>query len=148
MDLIIDKIEIDDLNEIIDIFIRTYSKEPWNENWDFATLKERISAFIQNNCGINFCAKDPKGKIVGVMFGRKNYWIKSKEYFIDEFFVDYLFQNLSIGHFMIEEVSKIIRNDGYSCFILNTEKGFPCEKFYLKNKFIRKESNIFMYKEI
>ena len=139
-------IQVGDLDVIIEIFIRTYSKEPWNEEWDYATLKERIMDFILNNTGLNYCAIDKEGKILGVMFGRRNYWIKSKEYFIDEFFIDYKLQNKGIGHFMINEVSKIIQKNGYSCMILNTEKGFPCEKFYLKNGFVQKESNIFIYK--
>ncbi len=148
MNLKIRKVAYSDLEEIIEIFKRTYSKEPWNEDWDYSTLKERISDFILNNFGINFCVNDFNDSIVGVMFGRRNYCIKSKEYFIDEFFIDYPVQNKGIGHFMMDEVSRIIKADGYSCIILNTEKGFPCEKFYLRNGFHQKESNIFMYKEI
>ncbi len=148
MSLIVRKIIYQDLEEIFEVFSRTYSKEPWNEVWDASTLRERISDFILCNTGISFCAIDTNGNIVGVMFGRRNYWINSKEYFIDEFFVDYQKQNKGIGHFMINEVSNMIKAEGYSCIILNTEKGFPCEKFYLKNGFHQKESNIFMYKEI
>jgi aminoglycoside 6'-N-acetyltransferase I len=146
--MMIRKIELSDLPQIMEAFIRTYSKEPWNEDWDNVILKERITDFILVNTGINFCAVDAQANIVGVMFGRRNYWIKSKEYFVDEFFVDYAFQNKGVGQFMVEEISQILKADGYEDIILNTEKGFPCEKFYLKNGFQIKQSNIFMFKVI
>lgn len=146
--MIIRKIELPDLPQLMEVFIRTYSKEPWNEEWDSDILKARILGFILNNTGINFCVVDTQSKIAGAMFGRRNYWIKSKEYFVDEFFIDYALQNKGLGHFMVEEISQILKAEGFGCMILNTEKGFPCEKFYLKNGFQIKQNNIFMFKDI
>lgn len=78
-----------DLDAITEIFIRTYSNEPWNETWDNKIFQERLSDFINNNIGLNYCAYNEDGNIVGVMFGRRNYWIRSKQYYVDEFFIDH-----------------------------------------------------------
>jgi ribosomal protein S18 acetylase RimI-like enzyme len=148
MNLSIRKITMQDLDAIKEIFIRTYSIEPWSETWDNEILQERLSDFINNTMGLNFCAYNEDGNIVGVMFGRRMYWIRSKEYYVEEFFIDPKIQRQGIGTFMVDKVSEKIKEDGYGCMILNTEKDYPSEKFYLKNGFHQKVSNIFMYKDI
>jgi GNAT superfamily N-acetyltransferase len=130
------------------MFMRTYREAPWNENWDPSMAEQRIRDFVDCNISLNYCACDERGVILGVLFARRNYFINAKELFVDEFFVDHAAQHKGIGTFMLDEVAKEIKRSGFSCIILNTEKGYPSESFYLKKGFVQKESNIFMYKNI
>ena len=148
MNLSVRRIEIADLDELHAIFLRTYSQDPWNEIWDHDIARQRLIDLIGVSSALNFCALTDANEIVGAMFGRRSFWIEDKEYFVDEFFVDHDSHRNGIGHYMVNEVSRIIKNEGYSCIVLNTERDFPSERFYLKNGFAQKTSNIFMYKKI
>jgi len=65
---------IDNIDEIIELYIETYKQEPWNEKWKKEIAREKIKDAIENNNAENyFINKD--NRIIGVMFGRRNYFI-------------------------------------------------------------------------
>lgn len=57
------------------------------------------------------------------------------EYYIDQFVIEYGSQGKGYGSKFIELIDTDIKNKGMNAIILNTEKGYPAEKFYLKNGF-------------
>ena len=65
----------------------------------------------------------------------KKPWIEGIEYYVDEFCVNYEDQGKGIGSEFLKEIEKDIKEKGLNGFLLNTEKGYPSEKFYLKNGF-------------
>ena len=36
----------EDLNECAELFVKTFSKEPWNEPWDFENAKKRLNDVV------------------------------------------------------------------------------------------------------
>ena len=148
MELIFRKIIMEDKEEIIDLFIDTYKKEPWNENWDKNIAKEKINDFLNNNLSENYCINNENKKIIGVLFGRRNYFIDRKELYIDEFFIDYNYQRKGIGKKFMEYIEKEIKQKGYTSIILLTKKSFPSEHFYTNSKFKISPNMVLMYKDI
>lgn len=67
--------------------------------------------------------------------GMKKPWINGLEYYIDQFCVKTDLQGKGIGSYFLKLIEKEIRGDKMNAIILNTERGFPAEKFYLKNGF-------------
>jgi ribosomal protein S18 acetylase RimI-like enzyme len=148
MNLIFRSITCDDKDEIVALFMETYKKEPWKENWNKKILNKKINDLINNNISENYCAINKENnKIIGAMFGRRNYFIDKKELYIDEFFIDYNFQRKGIGKYLSENIENEIKNKNYSSIILLTKARFPSETFYLKNGF-KKNNNIRLFCKI
>ena len=68
------------------------------------------------------------------------------EYYIDQFCVKADYQRHGIGGRFLELIEKNIHANGMNAIILNTEKGFPSEKFYLKNGFCSFEELVILAK--
>jgi N-acetylglutamate synthase-like GNAT family acetyltransferase len=147
MELIIKKVFIDDVDEITELYIETYKQEPWNENWKREIAKEKIKDVIENNIAENYCINN-NDKIIGVMFGHRNYFIDEKELYIDEFFIEHNIQRKGIGKYFLDYIEKDIKLKNYSRMILLTKKAFPSELFYKKNEFSISPNIILMYKGI
>ena len=148
MEIIFRKITLEDQGEIVDLFINLYKNEPWNETWDKNIAQNKIDDFLNSNITENYCVTDMDNKIIGVLLGRRQYYIDGKELYVDEFFVDTNYQNQGIGKKFMEFIEEEMKQKEYSCIILLTEKSFPSEYFYSKIGFKTKDETIFMYKGI
>ena len=136
----------DDIDECIDLFIDTFSKEPWND--EFESRKPVIDFFVNhfnNNYFVGYVLKD-RGHIVAISLGMKKPWIKGMEYYIDQFCVKYDLQGKGIGSEFLRLIEKDMRLKEMNAIILNTERGFPSEKFYLKNGFDKLEELVILAK--
>ncbi|MEG2687368.1 MAG: GNAT family N-acetyltransferase [Christensenellaceae bacterium] len=126
----------DDMLDIcVDLFIDTFSKEPWNDVYD--SKKQVVDFFenhIKNNYFVGYVLKDDDD-VVALSIGSKKPWIKGMEYYIDQLCVKADMQGLGIGSQFLRLICEDIKLQGMNAIILNTEKGFPSEKFYLKNGF-------------
>jgi GNAT superfamily N-acetyltransferase len=148
MELLFRQIDINDAEEIVNLMIDTYRNEPWNEKWDIETAFNKINGFIKNNSAINLCVTDKDNKIIGVLLGYTNYYIDSKEFYVDEFFIGYNYHRKGIGKSFLEYVEKELTQKGHTCMVLLTEKSYPSEYFYVNNDFKTSPNMILMYKNI
>jgi GNAT superfamily N-acetyltransferase len=142
------KFKKEDTEELIDLFIETYAQEPWNEVWKTESVRQRISDLTISPISISYLACDENGFIVGGLFGRRNIFLEATELFIDEFFISSKHQRKGHGSKLMNFVGDELKKEGYSCLVLNTERGFPSETFYKNNGYNQKESIILMYKHI
>jgi len=147
MDYIIRKPIIDDIDEITKLYIETYKQEPWNENWKKEIAREKIKDAIENNNAENYCI-NKDNRIIGVMFGRKNYFIDKKELYIDEYLIDYNNQRKGIGKYFLGNIETDLKQKNYSNIVLLTKKTFPSELFYKENGFRTSPNMILMCKGI
>lgn len=133
--LIIREIEKDMIDKCVDLFIETFTKEPWNDVYE---SKEQVVNFFNNHFNNNYFigyVAMLDDKVVALSMGMKKPWIKGIEYYIDQFCVSYEMQGKGIGSFFIKEIEEDIKKQGMNGIILNTEKGYPSQKFYEKNGF-------------
>jgi GNAT superfamily N-acetyltransferase len=142
------KTTTDDIAPLTQLFLDTYRQPPWNETWDIEFARLRLFDFVVNPIAENYVLCSETGDILGALFGRRNFYQTDKELYVDEFFICASLQKKGYGTLFLQLLSDILKPEGYSYFILNTEKDYPSEKFYLKNGFVQKESNIFMYKQL
>ena len=129
------KMEINMLDECVDLYINTFTKEPW---YDVYESRNQVVNFFKNHFENNyFCGYVGilDKKIVALSIGMKKPWIKGMEYYIDEFCVSYELQGKGIGSRFLKEIEKDINHLGMNAIILLTEKDYPSEKFYLRNDF-------------
>lgn len=118
-----------------DLFMDTFSREPWNDVFE---SKEQVLTFFENHANNNYFVgyvlkKDEA--IVATSIGMKKPWINGMEYYIDEFCVKADCQGMGVGSAFLRLIEADIKKKGMNAILLNTEKGFPSERFYLKNGF-------------
>ncbi|WP_455717808.1 GNAT family N-acetyltransferase [Anaerosporobacter sp.] len=123
----------DILDICVDLFIDIFSSEPWNDVYD---SKKQVTDFFENhmnnNYFVGYVLKD-EDNVVALSIGMKKPWINGMEYYIDQFCVKVGMQGMGVGSHFLKLIEEEIKAQGMNAIILNTEKGFPSEKFYLKN---------------
>lgn len=131
----IHRLSHDILDLCVDLFMDTFSKEPWNDVYE--SRKQVIDFFenhMTNNYFVGYALKNEK-TVIALSIGMKKPWINGVEYYIDEFCVKAGMQGLGVGTQFLSLIAEDIKAQGMNGIILNTAKGFPSEKFYLKNGF-------------
>ncbi|UNK15890.1 GNAT family N-acetyltransferase [Paenibacillus sp. N3/727] len=125
----------DMLDDCVDLFMDTFSKEPWNDVYE--SRKQVVDFFehyMKNNYFIGYVLKIGD-ELVGLSLGAKKPYLKGMEYFIDQFCVCEKFQGQGVGSKFLELIESDIKKQDINTIVLTTSKGFPSEKFYIKNGF-------------
>ena len=143
---VVKEIDKDIIDECVDVFIDTFTKKPW---YDVYESKDQVVKFFNNYLNNNYFLGYVgllDGKVVAVSIGMKKPWIKGMEYYIDEFCVSYEMQGKGIGSKFVKYIEEDIQKQGLNGILLNTEKGYPSYKFYVKNGFKQIEGLIVLGK--
>ena len=123
------------IDKCVDLYIETFSKEPWNDVYE--SREQVVKLFnnhLDNNYFVGYVAMLDE-KVVALSIGMKKPWIEGFEYYIDEFCVSYEMQGKGIGSWFIKAIEADIKHREMDGMILNTEKDYPSRKFYEKNGF-------------
>ena len=142
----IEKMMSEHIEECVDLFIDVFTREPWNDVYD---SREQVVQFFENHIANNYFVgyiMKNADEVIAMSLGSKKPWIKGMEYYIDQFCVKADYQRHGIGGRFLELIEKNIHENGMNAIILNTEKGFPSEKFYLKNGFCSFEELVILAK--
>ena len=134
-ELVLARIEKHMIDDCVDLYIETFTKEPWNDIYD---SREQVVKFFNNHFNNNYFvgyAALLEDKVVALSIGMKKPWIAGFEYYIDEFCVSYEMQGKGIGSRFINVIEEDIKEQGMNAIILNTERDYPSHKFYEKNGF-------------
>lgn len=123
------------LEECVDLFIDTFSREPWNDKYNCRQqVKDFFINYMKNNYFLGYIGLIDK-KVVALSVGMKKPWISGIEYYIDEFCIGYDFQGKGVGSMFLQEIEVLLRDEKVEGMILNTERDYPSFKFYEKNGF-------------
>ena len=134
-----------DLPECVDLYMKTFSREPWNESWE---SKEVVANFIgrhrANNYFLGFVA-EKDGRVVAASLGFQKPWIKGMEYYIDEYFVDPDLQGQGIGSTLMGQIKERLAQKGISAVMLCTERDVPARVFYERMGFSIAERMVLLF---
>ena len=134
-ELLLLKVKKHMIDDCVNLFIETFTKEPWNDVYE---SREQVVNFFNNHFNNNYFVgyvATLDDKVVALSIGMKKPWIEGFEYYIDEFCVSYEMQGRGIGSWFIKAIEEDIREQGMNGMILNTEKDYPSKKFYEKSGF-------------
>ena len=134
------------LEECVDLFIATFSREPWNDVYEST---DQVRTFFRNHFANNYFLGYViliDDKIEGLSLGMKKPWIQGLEYYIDEYCINHELQGKGLGSLFIKEIEVDIKRNGLNGIILNTEKGLPSYKFYSNNGFKEIEGLVILAK--
>lgn len=146
VDWVLSKMKEYMLDECVDLFIDTFSKEPWNDVYE--SRNQVMTFFVNhfnNNYFIGYVALLEE-KPVALCIGMKKPWINGFEYYIDEFCVSYEMQGRGIGSRFLKAIEEDIKAQGMNAILLNTERNYPSHRFYEKNGFKTIEDLIILVK--
>lgn len=134
------------LEECVNLFIATFSREPWNDVYE---SKDQVRNFFKNHFANNYFLGYViliDKKIEGLSLGMKKPWIQGLEYYIDEYCINHKLQGKGLGSRFIKEIEIDLNRNGLNGIILNTEKSLPSYKFYTNNGFEEIEGLVILAK--
>lgn len=129
------KICKEDIEELVDIYINTFSKEPWYDEFNDRNLVVKFfNNHLNNNYFIGYILL-LDNNIIGMSLGMKKPWENGMEYYIDQFLINYEYQNKGYGKYFLKEIEKDLKKLKINGILLNTERDFLSYDFYVKNGF-------------
>lgn len=129
------KICKDDIEELVDIYINTFSKKPWYDEFNDRNLVVKFfNNHLNNNYFIGYILL-LDNNIIGMSLGMKKPWENGMEYYIDQFLINYEYQNKGYGKYFLKEIEKDLKKLKINGILLNTERDFLSYDFYIKNGF-------------
>ena len=136
-----------DLEPCAAVFCSAFRAAPWHESWTVQLAETRISELTGTQLSAGFVYEEA-GQILGFAAGRVVTYLYGKEYVIDEFCISAEMQGKGIGSAMMRQITAEMTDAGFAGIVLNTTKGYPSERFYLKNGFVQNEAMITMYRTL
>ncbi|MBO4493931.1 MAG: GNAT family N-acetyltransferase [Ruminococcus sp.] len=136
-----------DLEGAAEVFRDAFSAEPWNESWSIALSRQRIEELMSAPQSVGY-VNEENGIITAILCGRVLTYLHGTEYVIDEFCVSPFVQRRGIGTAVICYAVSELREKGIVAMALMTARGFPSERFYLRNGFEGNDGMVFMYRSI
>ena len=136
-----------DLKMAAEVFRAAFAAEPWNEKWSYELAETRINELMSSPQSIGYVSED-NGVIQAVLCGRKLTYLNGVEYMIDEFCVSPHMQRSGIGSAILDYACNELKAEGVAAMALLTTRGYPSERFYIKNGFEGKDAMVFMYRTI
>ena len=137
----------DDLGGAAEVFRSAFAKEPWKEEWTAELAAERISQLMSAPRSVGYVSEEG-GVIQAILCGRRLTYLHGDEYVIDEFCVSPSVQRQGTGTAVMEYAADEMRREGVVAMALMTTRGYPSERFYLKNGFEGIDGMLFMYRTI
>ena len=138
---------MDDIRGAAELFCRTFSAEPWNEEWEYELAEKRVGELMSAPQSVGYVSISD-GRVEAFLCGRKLTYLNGTEYVIDEFCVSPDMQRKGIGTAVIEYARRELSEEGVIAMALMTTRGYPSEKFYIKNGFEGNDDMVFMYRKL
>ena len=143
----IEKITIEDLNSISQLFVSVFSNPPWNEYWKFDWAYERLNWIYQSQGFEGYIARD-SDRSIGAIMGHFVPFQGKKGFQIVEFLVRGDRQNQGFGTKLLEQLELNLRQDNYDSVFLLTAKDSNAESFYAKHDYQRDRKIVLLNKEL
>ena len=134
------------IEQVVDLFIDVFSKEPWNDSWKSNKHAEEFLQDIVDTPGFKSLLYIKDDKVIGALFGHTIKWCEGDEFYIREFFVDSNFQGEGIGTKLMEELERKLKKEDIHTVVLLTERNTEARKFYENKGYKINDDIVFMYK--
>lgn len=135
----------DDLNKIAELYIKTYSKEPWEDDLDMDGVLDYFNRSIKNGASIYVGYEENEPVAMAILLDVVSY--KTNYVRIEDICVDWDLQERGIGSEFLKLIEKEHINNSIDVIVLNTIRVFPARKFYEKNGYTIIEDSVTMFKQ-
>lgn len=135
-----------DLSEVVDVYIKVFSAEPWNDKLTYGQITSYVNQMIALNTFKGYVVREEGTAILlGAALGFIRPWYMGKEYHLDSFYISSDYQGKGVGTQFLNFIKAQLKDIGIPTIILDTDRGYPAEYFYLDNGFESSNSSIILY---
>ena len=140
----ITQINQNDIPTVAQALAKSYSEEPWFENWTQEKSERRVKSILSNfeSIGLKY---ESDGNILGGLLGFVDPYAEEDFFFVSEIFVIPECKKQGIVSALLKELEKILKEKNINVIQLNSIN--YNQTFYSKNGF-QKDSVDVMYKRI
>ena len=120
------------INCLAPIYVETYNRPPWNDNWTVTLATEKLDELINCCDSFGLICIDNQDNIIGAIIGDSETYYNCRQFFIKDFFVTPTWQGKGIGSKLMEELEKELSKQGISKTYLFTSRTDITECYYQK----------------
>ncbi len=143
----IKKLTTQDIPASVALLMRAYNGAPWNEQWSPAPAQRYLTEYAEHARFVGFALFEGT-QLVGAAFCHEKTWWTADELFVDEFFIDPVYQRKGYGQALLKHIEGYIHTRGLAGFTLLTNRYMPALEFYRKYGFTHAEHVAFLYKMV
>lgn len=135
-----------DLLEAVEVYIRVFSADPWNDELTSDQITTYVNQMLELNTFKGYVVREKRtGKLLGAALGFIRPWYRGQEYHLDSFYISNEYQGRGVGTQFLKFIKKQLKNISIPTIILDTDRGYPAELFYLNNGFKSSDSSIILF---
>jgi aminoglycoside 6'-N-acetyltransferase I len=136
------------LEQCIELYIKVFNSEPWNESWTYETAKERLTDLLHTPKFTGFFWKNNETPI-GFIAGNSKTTYQGITFYLAELCINNEIQGKGYGsqlvQFLLEE--ELQKKNVKNIYLL-TSNGGLAESFYRKNGYVVNNNRIVMKKNL
>lgn len=133
------------LEEMAELFIDVFNREPWNDKWDKRTAEKRLLDFMHTP-GFYGLACYEEEKMIGLILGCSEQYYDGVSFQIIEFCIAHTKQRQGNGKMLLNQLLLDLKEKGIENICLFTLHDPSTEGFYEKNGFKVNKHMIMMNK--
>ncbi|RSL29243.1 N-acetyltransferase [Salibacterium salarium] len=145
-----DRIElmtIDKLEQCIELYMKVFNSEPWNETWSYEVAKERLSDIINTPkfLGFSLYIED---SLIGFIAGNNKKSYQGLTYYLAELCVSNEIQGKGYGTKLLKFLENELKYRDTKSLYLLTSNGGLAEAFYKKNGYQINDNRLVIRKNL
>lgn len=141
------EMNLEDVTKIIDLYIRTFNREPWNDHWQIESVEKRLMQMAKAPDFYGLMMYQEK-ELIGFILGNQQQYYDGIKFEIKEFCIDPCYQSGGYGTTLLAEFEERLLAQGIDEIILLTLKVPQTEGFYHKKGYTTSDDMILMNKKI
>ncbi|RKL64667.1 GNAT family N-acetyltransferase [Salipaludibacillus neizhouensis] len=143
----IELMTFDKLEQSIELYMKVFNSEPWDETWSYEIAKERLFDLINTPkfFGYSLYIED---KLVGFIAGNNKKSHQGLTYYLAELCVSNEIQGKGYGTKLLQLLETELKNRDTKSLYLLTSNGGLAEAFYKKNGYQINNNRIVIKKNL
>lgn len=125
------EINIEDVSDLVEIYIETFNSSPWNDKWTVETASKRLIQMINSECFYGLISSE-NNKVNGLILGHEEQFYDGLMFNVKEFCVKHELRGVGLGRKIFEEFEERLYKKGVNEIILLTCRSNETETFYKK----------------
>lgn len=134
---------LDDLDELASLYVECFNSPPWNDGWSHESARDRLDDIFASRHFRGYVALF-EHRIVGMLMGHKERWIRQHHFNLQEMCVRPPLQRSGIGTALLRHAAEHLNAEGVERVYLLTLGGSLAETFYQKSGFYKSRGRIVM----
>ncbi|WP_077616270.1 GNAT family N-acetyltransferase [Caenibacillus caldisaponilyticus] len=135
------------LEPCVELYMKVFNSEPWNESWTPETAKERLADLMHTPHFMGFFWEN-HGTPIGFIAGHRKVTDQGPAFYLAELCINNAIQGKGYGSQLLRFLEEQLRKNNVKSLYLLTSHGGPAESFYRKNGYAVHHNRMVMGKKL